>query len=279
VNGLQQDLEQSARGLASGQQRTARQLNEAAGTLSRDRVADRIREGKQALERNELETARANERAIERSLNGLSERLQSAEQSARKEGAGGAEEALDRTRQLADNLDSLRRRLDENNARSNASQDGRRDNQQQGQQPGNSRGDRGQRQDGQQQNSQGQQQRGQQSEGSQSGQPQGGSRRATGSSDGRYTDDDRQVESELRERLREAEGLRREWGVTGEPTRTLSEVIEELRRFADGRMEGNAQTAAALKADVVEPLRQLELELSRQLQRQGSRTTLRLRDE
>jgi hypothetical protein len=279
VNGLQQDLEQSARGLASGQQRTARQLNEAAGTLSRDRVADRIREGKQALERNELETARANERAIERSLNELSERLQSAEQSARKEGAGGAEEALDRTRQLADNLDSLRRRLDENNARSNASQDGRRDNQQQGQQPGNSRGDRGQRQDGQQQNSQGQQQRGQQSEGSQSGQPQGGSRRATGSSDGRYWDDDRQVESELRERLREAEGLRREWGVTGEPTRTLSEVIEELRRFADGRMEGNAQTAAALKADVVEPLRQLELELSRQLQRQGSRTTLRLRDE
>jgi hypothetical protein len=44
-------------------------------------------------------------------------------------------------------------------------------------------------------------------------------------------------------------------------------------------MEGDAATAALLKADVVEPLRQLELELSRQLQQQSGRTNLRLRDE
>jgi len=44
-------------------------------------------------------------------------------------------------------------------------------------------------------------------------------------------------------------------------------------------MEGNAATAALLKADVIEPLRQLELELSRQLQAQNGRTNLRLRDE
>ncbi len=37
----------------------------------------------------------------------------------------------------------------------------------------------------------------------------------------------------------------------------LDEVIEELKRLADGRMEGDAATAASLKADVVEPLRQL----------------------
>src|SRR6185369_2816863 len=52
VNSLQQDLEQSARAMAGGsqgQQRTARQLKEAADSLARDRVADRIREGKQAL--------------------------------------------------------------------------------------------------------------------------------------------------------------------------------------------------------------------------------------
>src|ERR1043166_7601109 len=50
VNSLQQDLEQSARAMAGGsqgQQRTARQLKEAADSLARDRVADRIREGKQ----------------------------------------------------------------------------------------------------------------------------------------------------------------------------------------------------------------------------------------
>ena len=55
----------------------------------------------------------------------------------------------------------------------------------------------------------------------------------------------------------------------------LDEVIEELKRLADGKMDGDAATAALLKADVVEPLRQLELELSRQLQQQSGRTNLR----
>ena len=93
-----------------------------------------------------------------------------------------------------------------------------------------------------------------------------------------YGGDSRQLNAELRERLRDAENLRREWGATGSPGR-LNEVIEQLKRFADGRMEGDAQTAALLKANVVEPLRQLELELSRQLQQQAGRTNLRLRDE
>ncbi len=281
VSGLQQDLEQSARGQAAGQRHTARQLNEAADSLSRNRVPERIRAGKQALNNDQLEEARANERAIERNLNDLSDRLQSAEQSARRPGTATAEEALDRTRQLADNLDSLRRRLDENNARRNTSRDGRQPgNPDQGQQQGRSAERRSDRQPtGSQQGNQqgGEQQRNARNEG-QPSQSQGGSQ-ATGSQwDGGYDGDDRQLASELRERLREAEGLRREWGVTGGHFRTLADVIEHLKRLADGRMEGQAQTAAALKADVVEPLRQLELELSRQLQ-QGVRTNLRLRDE
>ncbi len=91
--------------------------------------------------------------------------------------------------------------------------------------------------------------------------------------------DNRQLPSEIRERLREAQDLRREWGATGMGAGRLDEVIEELKRLADGKMEGDAATAALLKADVVEPLRQLELELSRQLQQQSGRTNLRLRDE
>ena len=79
VNGLQQDIEQSARGLGAGQQRTARQLSDLARKVCRAIVwVNGIREGKQALNGNNLEGARANERAIERSLNNLSERLQSA---------------------------------------------------------------------------------------------------------------------------------------------------------------------------------------------------------
>jgi hypothetical protein len=63
------------------------------------------------------------------------------------------------------------------------------------------------------------------------------------------------------------------------PVRQLDEVIERLKQLADGRMEGDAQTAALLKSEVIEPLRQLELEISRQLQQQSGRTNLRLRDE
>lgn len=79
--------------------------------------------------------------------------------------------------------------------------------------------------------------------------------------------------------MSEAQELRREWGATGMGVGRLDEVIEQLKRMADGKMDGDAATAALLKADVVEPLRQLELELSRQVQQQSGRTNLRLRDE
>src|SRR5204863_3471834 len=86
VSGLQQDLEQTARAMGGGQQRTSRQLSDAAQGMARDRIADRIREGKEALNGNNLEGARCNERALEQSLNNLSERLQSAERGAGQSG-------------------------------------------------------------------------------------------------------------------------------------------------------------------------------------------------
>ncbi|HJT68270.1 MAG TPA: DUF4175 family protein [Pyrinomonadaceae bacterium] len=304
VNSLQQDLEQTARAMGAsqgqGQQRAARQLKEAADALARDRVAERIREGKQALNGNQQgnqqagqrasqqSSATTDERAIERSLNNVSERLQAAEQSARGANSSSAEENLDRTRQLADNLDSLRRRLDEN-ARRNGNGQQQQQSNQQGQQQGQQsqqgqRGEQGQRgQQGQQGSDQGQQQDGQQQGGSQNG-SQSDVNRQRGGVDrqgaiGGDWGDNRQFPAEIRERLREAQDLRREWGQSGVNAGRLDEVIDELKRLADGRMEGDAATASLLKAEVVEPLRQLELELSRTLQQQSGRTNLRLRDE
>ena len=291
VSGLQQDIEQSARALSSGTstQRTARQLKEAADTLARDRVADRIREGKKDLEGQQQGSGKSEESAIERSLNGVADRLQSAEQSARSSSGSNGEEALDRTRQLADSLDSMRRRMEENASRRNG-----KGGQQQGQsQPGQAQGQQGQQQgqqgqgqQGQPGQGQGQQGQGQQQGGSQNGGPTSGqstgNRQYGGPSWGQTGSDwgdNRQLPAEVRERLREAQDLRRDLGPTGLGAGRLDEVIEELKRLADGRMEGDAATAASLKADVVEPLRQLELELSRRLQQQSGRTNLRLRDE
>ena len=324
VNGLQQDLEQSARamgaGQGQGQQRAARQLKDAADSLTRDRVADRIREGKQALNGNQKGQgqlqgqqgqqggARTDERAIERSLNSVSERLQAAEQSARGANSSSAEENLDRTRQLADNLDSLRRRLDENARRNgnNGQQQGQgqqaqgqqgqqgqkgQQGQQQQDQQGQQQGQKGQGQQGKgqgqgqqgQQGSEGNQQANQQAGASQNGGQTSANRQRSGTDNGGPIGgdwgDSRQIPAEIRERLREAQDLRREWGATGLGAQRLDDVIEELRRRADGRMDGDAATASWLKQQVVEPLRQLELELSRTLQQQSGRTNLRLRDE
>ena len=305
VANLQQDIEQSARAMGQGgqgQQRTARQLKEAADSLARDRVSDRIRESKQSLngsqqgqqgqerQQGQGQQGRSDERAIERSLNNVSERLQAAEQSARGSNGSSAEENLDRTRQLADNLDSLRRRLDERRQRGQQGQQGQ---SQQGQQ--NQQGQQGQRgqqgQQGQGQQGQSGQQQGQQEGQQQGGQQSGGTQNGgDGRSNRQYLGpqwgpaggdwgDNRQLSSEVRERLREAQDLRREWGTTGLGAGRLDEVIEELKRLADGRMEGDAATAAHVKEAVIEPLRQLELELSRHLQQMSGRTNLRLRDE
>jgi hypothetical protein len=281
VNSLQQDIEQSAAsmGNSQGQQRAARQLKEASDALARDRIADRIREGKQNLNGQQSGNGN-NERAIERSLNAVAERLQSAEQSARSSGGSSAEENLDRTRQLADSLESLRRRMDENGSQRN----GQQSNQQNGQQPS----ERGEQQRGRE-GQQGQQQSGQQSGGTQNAGQQRGQQRDSqertgpnplGQIGGDDWGDNRQLPAEIRERVREAQDLRQQWaGTTTGGSRELDQIIDRLKKLADGHMDGSAATAALLKADVIEPLRQLELELSRQIQQQSGRTNLRLRDE
>ncbi|HEX8138120.1 MAG TPA: DUF4175 family protein [Pyrinomonadaceae bacterium] len=250
VSNLEQDMEQQARALGASDGRAARQLSEAASSLRRDRVAERIREGQREVENGRMEQARAGERSIERSLNELSERLQAAEQNAgRSAGGSNGEETLERTRRLADSLESLRRRMDEQGRRREARAE-------RGEQPG--------RQSGEQSGEQGS---------SSSGQQQSAEQRDGGGAEG----DARQLGSELRQRLSDAADLRRAWGASGGVQ--LDRAIEELRRMADGSMRGDAQTAASLKSQVIDPLRQLELELSRRLREQAGRTNLRLGDE
>jgi hypothetical protein len=291
VNNLEEDVRQAARSLGEGRQAAARRLNEAADALRRNRVAERMREGARGAGQGRPESARESGRAAERGLGETSERLQEAEAAAGRSPGNGAEEALDRTRRLADDLESLRRRLDERAARrGRQSQRGRQQaqngQQQSGQQQGQGRQGQG-RQGGQQSQ---QSQQGQQAQGGQRGE-QGGGQPGSRSQAGRQSggvggdaisgsgeDDARQLASELRERLRDAEGLRREMGGTS-GGRELGGVIEQLRGLADGRMDGEAQAAASLKAQVIDPLRQLEVELSKRLREQLGRTNLRLGDE
>jgi len=90
---------------------------------------------------------------------------------------------------------------------------------------------------------------------------------------------DRQASSELKERLREAEELRQQLRRSGAPTRELDQAIQQLRDLSDHVVHDDTQTAERLKSQVIEPLRQLELDLSRRLQAKLGRSNLRLADE
>lgn len=303
VTNLEREIDQTARSLDQGQQQASNQLREAANSLRRNRVADRIRRSSQMIQNDWYDAARAGEQLIQESLNELVNRLQQAEQAAgwRNSQTDQTAEALDRTRQLADNLESLRRRLSENQQqRKQQAQPGQQSNQtqpQQGQQASGQQTGRQQNQQAQNQQSRGQQQA-QQQAGQQSGQqnqqsqqsgqnsasrsdsPMGNQDiRSTPYGGGRPRGGDRQLSAELRERLREAEELRRQLGRDRELARNLDQAIEQLRQLSQELVREDLETAALLKSEVITPLRQLELELSRRLQARLGRSNLRLADE
>jgi hypothetical protein len=75
----------------------------------------------------------------------------------------------------------------------------------------------------------------------------------------------RQLESELRQRLAEAEELKRALGRNSDLARDLNRAVDELRRINPNAFADPSQLAL-LKSEVIEPIRQLEIELARRLQ-------------
>jgi len=82
----------------------------------------------------------------------------------------------------------------------------------------------------------------------------------------------RQVGSELRERVREAEELRRQLGRNSDLARDLGRAIDQLKKIDPNAFSDPAQLAL-LKNDIIDPIRQLELELARRLQAKLGRGT------
>jgi hypothetical protein len=76
---------------------------------------------------------------------------------------------------------------------------------------------------------------------------------------------DRQLESEIRQRLAEAEELRKRLPKNSDLLRDLNRAIEQLRKI-DPNVFSDPNQLAMLKNDIIDPLRQLELELARRLQ-------------
>jgi len=83
----------------------------------------------------------------------------------------------------------------------------------------------------------------------------------------------------LRERLQEAEDIRRNLGRDRDLANDLNQAIQGLRRANDAIMRDDMETALLLKNQVIDPLRNIELELSKRLQLKLSKNNLRLSDE
>lgn len=220
ITGLEKDIERAQRALGPNQDQAANQMRSAAQSIRQNRIADRILQNHQLIENGWYEQARERERIIRDNIAEVLRNLRAAD--AAGQNRAGQESALDRVRQLADDLESMRRRAESA--------------QQQGGQPAQGRSMA-------------------QSEETPLG---GGPPRPS-----------RQVERELRERIAEAEEIRRQ--LEGPHRRELGRIIEQMRRIDPNAFSDPSQLAM-LKNEVIDPLRRLEMELAEQLQAKLGRT-------
>ncbi|MFH1572804.1 MAG: hypothetical protein ABIG68_02410, partial [Acidobacteriota bacterium] len=108
LSGTIQDLAREAR---KDQPETSARLNEAAGTIRERRLPERILSGNRMLEGGYLDSLKGREEYIRSALNDVSRRLEEARNSIGQTREGNLEDALTRTRRLAEGLESLQRRL------------------------------------------------------------------------------------------------------------------------------------------------------------------------
>ncbi|MCS6805495.1 MAG: DUF4175 family protein [Acidobacteriota bacterium] len=276
VTSMQQEIEAVAR--AAGQNRAAAEaLKNAAEAIERNQLPDKIRQSNRLLENGWYDQARQREKEIQDTLNQIASDLQRADASAgSRPQTEKLEEALQRTRRLADDLESLQQRLQQQaqgqrqqlaQGQSSLNQQNQQDRRsaQQGRLPGQQNQSQQGRPSAQQnQNQQGRPSSPSINDPSTSFQNQrddlfpfqGGRPRLGG--------DRRQWERELDERIADIEALRRQLG--SEFAGDLAQLIQRLRQLDAERLFNDPDEIARLKSQLIDPLRALELELARRLQ-------------
>src|SRR5262249_49538729 len=112
VAGLERDLDQAARGMGQDRQQASDKLREAAGAIRQNRIPDRIRQNQELIANGWYDQARVRERIIKGNLEEVLKDVQAADGSGKRAQGESLEDALNRARELADNLESLRRRME-----------------------------------------------------------------------------------------------------------------------------------------------------------------------
>jgi molybdenum-dependent DNA-binding transcriptional regulator ModE len=306
VANLESQLDRMARDSRREQKEASRKIQDAANSIRDTKLKEKIRYSKGVVQSRSGEYADNFESVISEDIASLRERLGDAAGAIGESEEDQVAEAIEQTRDLVRNLESLserireRREAESRGLRQGAQddperQDGQQARQgqegQQGQQ--GQEGQQGQQgqsgQPGQQQAQAGQQgQQGQQGQDGQQGQPgegqQGGQRRlgaqtsigAGGdSSPGAYqpgtfsTEELRQMRREFSERVSDAEGLRQELARQDLDVPDLGEIIRRMEEFDRKQIYLNPLGLEQLEEDVLTELKQFEYWLRRELEGLG----------
>jgi hypothetical protein len=242
------------------QKETSNKLAEAAGSIQDSGLPERIMSGSAMIQNGYYETLKPREDYIRNGLEALNRQLESARRSIGQTQAGKLEEAASRARQLSEGLESMQQRM------------GQAQTQPQRQ---------GQNRAGQSQSAEGQGERqpqgGQSARGATGQNPQvgtsGSNPDAAGAPAGigaRRNEEERQSNSELRQRLADAQQLRPLLDRNSTQMQNLDKVIDSLRRAGDYTNDGSPEQMARLKS-ALDYMQKVEFDLARDLERLNQR--------
>ncbi len=293
VADLQKQLEAIANDMRRDEKDAARKLDEAAGSIRDKRIREMMRYTRQALNSAGNQYARGMEESLSSNLDALSKKIADAQAAMGKSAKNDAvSRAAERARDLVRGMESSDQRLRE---RANQGKNAANSQNQQGQQGSqgsaevskvhkvllNSRVRKASRDNKVRSGQQGQQ--GQQGQSGQAGgrNADGGARNggAWGDTNGTYAggywnggygywnpDDIRQFRRDYRERLNDAQALRRELQQAGVPTRELDDIIRDLERFDNDRLYADPKGLEQLQAAATDKMKKFEFSLRRKVE-------------
>jgi hypothetical protein len=279
VSDLERQLDSTSAEFRREERDASRGLADAANSIRDNKLKEKIRYSKGLVRSRAPETAQAFEEEIGNDIDDLREKLQAAAGAVGESKGDGMAQALDQTRDLMRGLESLEHRM---------SQPGEESDQ------GQSSSSEGQSSEGQpsggQPGSEGQPTEGQSAEGLADGQAGvgdtvGGPIGAGGWGDRRPgalgfdPQDVRQWQRELRERVGEAQDIRRLLEQEGFSAAELDEVIQQMRELDDPRAYQDAAVIARLQTFILDELKRFEYRLRREVDSENEELFLASSDE
>ncbi|HSJ16296.1 MAG TPA: hypothetical protein VK939_17955 [Longimicrobiales bacterium] len=252
---IEQEMDRLAAGTSREQRDASRRLQEAANTVRRTQLKERQSYSRDQLTRNATpDQVRGNEQRIVAGMDSVLDQLRRAA-SAFRPGAGDADaQALERARDLARGLESMRERTRNAQRAGEGEPGGVADGQADGAAPSDG-GRAGAVPDAGRAGAA-------PSDGGRAGSAPSGDGRAQPGLSGEQT---RQLRGEARERLREAEALRRELSRQGRDVAPLDDVIRGLRQLESEGTYASGEQLQRIQADVAERMKAFEFALTRAL--------------